>query len=170
MRTCILLIAVITLSTAASKKDNPSRADQIIGTRDEPLQITWFQHKKIPWTHSHEGLFKADTYSWQCYPTIAQTFKRDKKGLLWNLTFDGAQDYGVTRSVVVTVDGELIELPEIDWKSFRGLGGTDVLKASLTGQEILIRKIAGAKEVWITILGSPRHSIKLSEQQVQIFA
>lgn len=149
-------------------------AEGIIERRDAPIQTTWFLPKKAPSTKSHEGLFRADTFSWRCSAIIRQTFRRDKKWLLLRIDLDGPGNWSTNSSAIFAVDGDVVTIPfGIDSpRSLQMLGGNRGVEITLHGQESLISRIAAAGEVWVTIPdgnSGSRHSVKLSEPQRQIF-
>lgn len=146
----------------------------IVSHRDDPFQVTWFAHKKVPYSKSHEGLFHADTFSWKCYPIIVQTFKADKKSLLLRIELDGPGNWSTNSVAIFAIDGDVSEVTfgRNDLRGFTTLGMNHGADITLHGQKALITKISTAKEVWVTIpdgnSGAP-HSVKLSDVQLQIF-
>jgi TonB family protein len=60
---------------------------------DTPLNTVWAAPKKPPSARTHEGLLKADTYSWKCYPSIGQSLNHDKKWLMLNVYIDGPSPF-----------------------------------------------------------------------------
>ena len=111
---------------------------------------------------------KGDTYIWQCYPIIGQTFKGDKKWLLLKIEIYGPSHFSFSK-LVFSVDGDVIEFPAIDWDARVSFTDAGIQRTALQNQEALIARIARAREVWVTILESYRHSVKLSDQQLRIF-
>lgn len=164
MRT--LLTACLCLSATA--------ADSLVSKRDVPLQTVWWVPKKAPSIKHHEGLLHADTFTWTCYPAIGQTFKEDKKWLVLKVHIDGPDRFS-RADLILSVDGEIVNLPDLDWQSMTYLGGVPLAEITLKDQDALIQKIATAKEVWITVLpggasgATTRHSVKLSEPQIEVF-
>jgi TonB family protein len=135
---------------------------------DTPLQTVWAAPKKPPTARTHEGLLKADTYSWKCYPSVGQSLNRDRKWLVLNVYIDGPSSFSYA-PIVFSVDGTLTELPAMPWRAMRLLGGMPAAETEIPGQESLIERIAGASEVFVTILENNRHSLKLTAPQLQTF-
>lgn len=146
-------------------------ADRVAIKRDEPLQTTWLVPKKIPSVKSHEGLWRADTYSWQCYPVVGQSFKGDRKWLLLKISIDGPGALDVGSIVVFAVDGEVVQIPPGDLGRYLTWGGNRGVEITLSNQETLVSRISGANEVWVTLPEDARvrHSVRLSEPQLQVF-
>jgi hypothetical protein len=162
----VLVLLPLQTATAAN--------DVIVARRDEPLQVTWFAHRKPPYSKSHEGLLHADTFSWRCYPVIGQTFRADKKALLLKIELDGPGNWSSNLTSIFAIDGDVSEIRfgMNNLKLFTTLGMNKGDKITLTGQEALITKISTASEVWVTIPdgnSGERHSVKLSDAQLQLF-
>jgi TonB family protein len=135
---------------------------------DTPLQTAWAAPKKPPSARTHEGLLKADTYSWKCYPSIGQALSRDKKWLVLNVYIDGPSRFSYA-PILFSVDGTLTELPAMSWRTMQLLGGVPAAETAIPDQERLIERIAEASEVFVTILENNRHSLKLTAPQLQTF-
>jgi len=141
--------------------------------RDEALGLLWHTPRRPPYSKSHEGLFKADTFSWQCYPVIAQGLRRDKKALLVKITVDGPGYWDMRPVVVVNIDGEVQQIPiaEDGLRPYTTLGQNRGVEITLVQQDDFLGRIAKAQVVWLTLLepsGDGHRSVKLSDKQVAV--
>lgn len=141
-------------------------ADPITVKRDPPLQIVWYSPRNPPKT----GNAFTNGVIWWCYPEISQTFKRDSKSLLLNIQMVSTSPLIIVFApVTLSIDGDVVLIEHTQWTLGRGIGG-NVAKSVITGHDDVIRKVAKAKEVYVTVTGTTRNSIQLSDKQIAVFA
>lgn len=140
-------------------------ADNLIIRRDEPLQTTWIIPRKPTEARGRGGIL---ANRWKLFPFIGQTFREDKKWLTLSVRFGGIGRI-YTSNLIFAVDGATTTISDVSWvRRQPDFDYWDI--ATLHGQENLIRKIAQAKEVWVTAAtAAGRASVKLSPQQVTVF-
>jgi hypothetical protein len=85
-----------------------------------------------------------------------------------NVYIDGPSRFSYA-AIVFSVDGALTELPAMSWRTMRLLGGMPAAETAIPNQQSLIERIARASEVFVTILETNRHSLKLTAPQLQTF-
>lgn len=164
------LFRAITVLLASSLAAAPSDTLKLI-TRPEPaLQTYWHVPSKVPSVKSSLGRLNG-SLSWKCNPVIGQSFNHKRKWLLLNVELSGGPGFSFA-GLIVAIDGDTTAISPFPWDHRTFLGGVSVSTASLEEQEALIRRIAAAKEVWLTLLlggGPERYSVELTPQQLAVF-
>ena len=158
-----LLLMTMLCSPVAFGRDK-NEPPKVVASRDVPLQRTGFYPAKIHSQCTTEALF-AQT-CWKVWAAASQTFDKQTKNLklLVNITIPASSNNVFNYAAIVfAIDGEVIELPAMDW------AGSDPYiygRTAAIENESLVRKLAAATEVWVTVLLDSRISVKLNAKQL----
>jgi hypothetical protein len=125
-------------------------------------QTTWYQ------PHSHSFHWQGSA-GFRVYPYIGQKLGQKWMRLRADLT---REDWVFVESLTILVDGQTVEIPLSRYKDVdTDVGGGQIYEyVDLSSQDVLIRKIAGAKEVHFSFEGRHRRvNYKLSKSDVDFF-
>jgi hypothetical protein len=158
MKLMIFTMLVASLAIAQKAPLAPKLAER----RDTPLQITWIEPARIPGQCKY-GLLASSTCT-KVWARVDQSFDKTKKHLrlLLNVTSidDLTNRYFTSAAIVFAIDGNISNFSRMEWEA----GDPWFLYGSTVAinDESLVRSLANATEVWVTVLLSERLSVKLN--------
>jgi hypothetical protein len=160
----IMLSVAILCSVTASARDK-NAPPKVVQFRDEPLQRMTYHVAKIPRQCSGPALI--DETCWEVWLVAQQTFDRKTKSIavLLNVSLPASSSNDFSYAAVAfAIDGEVSQTEQLNWDgSATGIYGA---KTSIQ-DESLARKLALAKEVWVSVLLPSRISVKLNPKQIE---
>ena len=149
-----------------------ARTPEITEKPDPALGITLFAPKKVKSIGVNQGLLKMDRISWRVYPIIYQTMDKVHKQAAMEIDTLGPMNGGFTNApLTVNIDGQVTTTP-VTWTSLDTLFGDNAVSTKIALRDATFRKLAGATEVYLTILvpgTTDRYTAHLTGEHLAVF-
>lgn len=170
-RFCIVLVALLYIAISSVS------SAQSLGVLEKPdpaLGVNIFAPKKVPSVGVNQGLFKMDRITWRVYPIIYQSMDKTQKQAAMQIDILGPLNGGFTNApLVVNIDGQVVSAP-VMWTASNTIFGDNAVstKIALRDETESFRRIAGAKDVYLTVLlteQTERYTVHLTGENLMVF-